>query len=887
MPAPILQTKLYIPTSTQPHIARPHLVRALETGCQPGCHLVLVSAPAGFGKTTLVADWIRQSITKPPSPLKDRVAWVTLDSRDNDPGRFILYLLAGLQRLLPKIGQDYLDPWKTTSELALEPIFTALINQLSEIPGLSLIVLDDYHLITNPDIQKPLSYFIENLPNRTTMILISRADPPFPLARLRARGKIMELRPADLRFTHEESTVFLHQVMKIDLTEEQLAALTSRTEGWIAGLQMAALTMQSRDDLDEFIAAFSGSHRYILDYLLEEVLGQQSEQRQEFLLRTAILERMNGALCEAVSNQRAGQATLEALERDNLFIVPLDDVRGWYRYHHLFADLLNSLLQQQYTPEVIHSLHRAASQWFQENDFLEDALEHALAAKDYHRAAEAIETHLVTLFSRSEVPVLLGWIEKLPNEIVRSRPWIDVYRANTLALTGRAGEADALLENVEQRITPESANHAELLGHIAAVRAYTANLRGDASGCIEMAALTTQYLPEKYLTAHGMAALARSDAYIAQDDVEAADQALQEMLKVGEHTGEIMFGVPALCDLATLQKIQGHLHQAAELYQRAFQWMEDQNSLDTRVRCAYEFGVADLKREWNQLDEAYRHALTGDEIRKRLGGYLVVGDLVLMRIYQARGDSKAALQAAFAAEKALRPNQFHLTTHLDFQTARIVQWLAVGDVDAASRWAKNCSGTSELTQIARARLHLAKGEFAGALNILQDQNRLAHAGGRYGRQIEILCLLALALKGIKRQGEVDETLKKAVYLARPAGYSRVFLDCGQPMYELLKGLLKQNTIESPLDVHYIRNLLDVFQTELGEDTIGGAPTGLLTEREVDVLRVLAEGVSNKEIARRLFVAPSTVKQHLKHIYGKLGVQNRTQAVARGRELGLL
>jgi len=881
LPGPILQTKLYIPTSTQSRVGRPNLMRALNAGYQPGCLLILVSAPAGFGKTTLVADWVRQV------QLKNLVAWITLDKRDNDPDRFIFYLLASLQRLFPQRDQDFPENlWRGASAPTLEPIFTTIINQLTEDPEQSLIVLDDYHLITNPEIHHPLSFFIENLPSQATLVIISRADPPFPLARLRARGQIVELRAADLRFTYDECAAFLRQVVKIGLSDEQLIALASRTEGWIAGLQMAALTMRGKNDLDDFIAAFNGSHRYILDYLMEEVFGQQSEKRQEFLLCTVVLERMNGELCEAVSGQHGGQATLEALEADNLFIVPLDDERSWYRYHHLFADLLNSLLQQQYSPEAIRTLHRAASQWFQEKGFLEDALEHALIAQDYERAAEMIETHLVALFSRSEVPVLLGWIEKLPHEIVRSRPWIDIYRANTLALTGRSDEADALLDEAELRVSTASPDHAELLGHIAAVRAYTANLHGDAARCIEMAALTSRYLPEKFLTAHGMAALAKSDAFIAQDDVEAASQALLEMLKVGEQTGQIMLGVPALCDLANIQKIQGHLHQAEELYQRAFRWLEDQNDLDSRVRCSYEFGMADLQREWNQLDEAYRHACVGDQIRKRLGGYLVVGDLVLMRILQARGDSEAALEAGFTAEKSMRPNQFHITTNLDFQTARVGQWLAVGDVDAASRWVQNCQGASELEQIARARLHLARGEFAEALEILQKQSRLAEVGERFGRLIEILCLMALALQGLTRQAGSAPILARAVYLGRPAGYARVFLDFGQPMQALLAWLLKQDAIASPLDKRYVQTILDDFQAEgVGASRSGTAPD-LLTEREVEVLHLLAEGIPNKEIAARLVVAPSTIKQHLKHIYGKLGVHNRTQAVARGRELGL-
>ena len=527
-------------------------------------------------------------------------------------------------------------------------------------------------------------------------------------------------------------------------------------------------------------------------------------------------------------------------------------------------------------------------------------MKHTLAAQDFERAAELIDEYYFSLFSHSEVPILLGWMDELPEEILLGRPWVDVYRAYTLALTSQTNEAEALLDDLEARIPTDVYQVSELLGHIAAIRSYVANLRGDAQRVFDMAALSKENLSEANLIAQGMANYALADAYIASDELESANQALLDMLRVGEKKGALLVIIQALCELAAIKKVQGRLNQAEELYARAYQWMAERNGLQSRNRCAYEFGVADLLRERNQLGSAYEHVMTGIEYRRRLGGYLVVGDLALMHILQAMGDVDGALEALRRAEQYMQTYDFQLAVHTEFNTSRVVQWLAVGDIDAAIRWAEACRGDSELERITTARLLLAQGHVADARSVLDDQRSLAEAGDRNGRLIEILSLQVLALKAQGYINQAESTLARAIYLARPEGYRRVFVDLGEPMYELLERSVSRTQVgkvidlkDKPVSGGYEYELLEAFQQEgelhkvYSSSSLDGSMIDPLTEREREVLRLLSEGISNKEIASRMVVAPSTIKQHLKSIYSKLDVHNRTQAVARGRELDLL
>jgi LuxR family maltose regulon positive regulatory protein len=886
-------------------VPRPRLIEQLNKGLHG--KLTLVSAKAGSGKTTLVSEWLHQQ--------ERPAAWLSLDGNDNDPRRFFGYLVGSLHQLDIEIDQTALSQLETPRLPQAEALVVELVNDVLTRSIPFVLVLDDYHLIQNEWAHQAVEYLAEHLPHEVHLILITRVDPPLPLARLRGRGQMTEIRDHDLRFTAEEADQFLNKVMELDMSAKAVSTIEGRTEGWIVGLQMAAISLQGRKqdgDLTAFVEAFGGTNRYILDYLMEEVLNQQTPAIQDFLMETSLLERMCAGLCDAVgcgdTGSRDSQAILGQLERTNLFVIPLDDERRWYRYHHLFAELLNSALRQHRSADEIRELHRRASRWHQGEGSLEEAMIHAIAARDFERAASMIDENIVSMLSRSEAPVLLGWIDKLPRHIALGRPWVDIYRAYTLALSGRPDEADPLLEDAEQRIAPDTPRASELLGHIAAIRSYTANLWGDADRVIEMAALAEEYLPEEHLVARGMAAYALTVTHFAGDDVESSRKASLKMLEIGKELGRLLMIVTALCDLATANKAQGRLHQAEAHYDRARRWMVERNGLDSRVRSAYEVGLADLMFQRNQLDAAHEHAATGIEYCRRFGvpSELVLGYITLMRAFQAQGDAESALGALRDAERIMQTHHVRLAASIQLDTSRVVQWLAVGDVETASHWAEECSRGSELEQIALARVRLAQGRCADAQHLLDRQRGSAEAGGRTGRLIEILGLQALALDAQGFSGEAEAALSQALSLARPERYLRVFLDLGRPLCDLLERSAARDTAPgtdgaaiAPVPGDYVHELLDAFRREreartsrvAGPASLSPPPAETLidplTARELEVLRLLAQGLSNKEIAARLVVAPSTVKQHLRNIYGKLDAHSRTQAVARGQELGLL
>ncbi len=909
--AHLLKTKFYAPMRRPNLVSRPRLMARLEESLRFQHRLTLISAKAGSGKTMLVSEWLHQQ--------ERPFAWLSLDADDNDPRRFFSYLIEALRQVKITIGYTELGDLEIPELPLAEVLTTELINDIAASSTPFILVLDDFHVVQNDWIQKAIEFVIEHQPPVMHLIIVTRVDPQLSLAQLRGRGQLTEIRDNDLRFTTGEADAFLNDVMKLDLPVEAIATIELRTEGWIAGLQMAAISAQGHkqnEDLDAFIETFGGTNRFILDYLMEEVLNQQSLVLQDFLIETSILDRMCGDLCDTVRfggtkspdlstetfkpGEKGGpqsgsselvvqpgetpathsQGILVQLERMNLFVISLDDERRWYRYHHLFADLLQSVLRLRRSKEQIQELHRRASQWYQVEGALDEAMRHILAAQDFERAAAIIDETIDSLFNRNNPEILLGWIKKLPKEILDNRPWMDVYYANTLTFLGQLNEVDSLLGAAEQRIKQGDPRRTEILGHITAVRAFAANLRGNWAEAIQMAALSKKYLPEGKPGLRGMIAYILADAYFAGDDMQSATQETSDLLKIGEKTGQVLMVVTALCNLAVINKVQGRLHQADELYNKAFQCMATQNGLGLRVRCAYEFGLADLLRERNQLDAALELAMTASERLHRLGGYLVDGDLALMRIFQARGEVESALKALHNAEKNMETYQFQLTTMIELRTARVEQWLAVGEVETASRWARELNGGSEKEQIALARLRLAQGQPIEAQRLLDSQQRLAEEGGRYGRLIEILALQAIALEAQGLSARADAALSRAISLAQPEGFLRVFVDLEQPLRAIQDRLL---LMERSAPATYNEQSETVSRTP----TLAEAQNEALTGREQEVLRLLAEGLTNKEMATRLVVAPSTIKQHLKGIYRKLDVYNRTQAVARGRSLKLL
>ncbi|MCC7447314.1 MAG: LuxR family transcriptional regulator [Anaerolineae bacterium] len=880
---PLLKTKFHIPPRRPNLVFRPRLMDRMEDALRLRYRLTLISARAGAGKTTLVSEWLHQQ--KRPS------AWLSLDENDNDPWRFFSYLVETLRQQGIAASHTVLGALETSEIPPAEVLITELINDIAANAPPFILVLDDYHVIHNDWIHQALGFLVEHQPLQMHLVLTTRVDPPLPFAQLRVRGQLAEIRDRDLLFTAGEVAEFLNELMELDLSAEAVAMIQLRTEGWIAGMQMAAISARGHKqdgDLGAFIEAFSGTSRFVLDYLTEEVLNRQAPAVQDFLIETSMLERMCGGLCDAVRSGAAtehdSQSILAQLERANLFVIPLDDERRWYRYHHLFADLLQSILRQRRSTEQINELHRRASQWYLDEELPGEAMTHILAARDFERAASVIDENiagLIHMFSRNQTPLLLSWIEKLPEEIRRSRPWIDVYRANMLALNLQLADVDPILDDVEKRIEPGSPRALEILGHVAAIRAYSANLRGDAARAITLANLAKEYLPgEEYLFARTMVAYTLADTYFAGDDMENARQALSDFLSIGKKAGQLIIIVPALCDLATIRKVQGQLYRAEALYDQAHQWLVNRHGLESRFRCSYEFGLADLLRELNQLNEARQHAMTGIEYRRRFGGYNLLGDLALMRVLQAYGDVEGAMSALRNAELAAQTYPFQLALTVEFRAARVVQWLTVGDTEMASRCAEECSGGTEQERIVLARLWLAQGRISDAQELLVQQRLLAETGGRTGRLIEILGLQAIAFASQSSNSEKAlQVLDQALGLAEPEGFVRTFLDKGAPMVELLR-----RTVAQGLHVSYAMRLLNA----LGEAATASQPLiEALSERELEVLRRVAAGYSNNDIAQELVVAVSTVKKHINNIYSKLEVRSRTQAVARARELGLL
>ena len=895
MITPLLKTKFYIPPPRPNLVSRPRLIQRLDEGLRLGRRITLVSAPAGFGKTTLLSEWIASS--------ERSVAWVSLDEGDNDPVRFLTYLVGALQGVDEAIGQSVEDILQSpqlasaatapTDQVAwIEVPMAALISDVTAATAALVLVLDDYHLISAAPVHRTLRFLIDHQPPSMHIVISTREDPPLSLPRLRVRGQMTEVRERDLRFTEEEATAFLNRTMELHLSSEVVAALEARTEGWIAGLQLAALSLREREDASAFVAAFTGDDRHVVDYLIEEVLDRQPEAVQTFLLHTSILNRLSAPLCDALicdlGLPASSQEFLERLDATNLFLVPLDNRREWYRYHHLFADLLTSCLRQATSPERFQELHRRAGQWHQEHGSLEEAIKHTLAAQDFERAALTIGENLLTMLYRNEPPTLLTWIHKLP-ESVRSRPWINIYHAWTLALIGQADQAEALIQDTEQYAQPDGPGSADLLGIIAAARAYLASLRGDSDHAIELAHVAEEYLPEDNLQAHSAVALTLAEAHFARDDMDGASQALSHMMAIGKHLDLPLLTVLGMCDLASVKKVQGRLHEADDLYGQVHQLMLAQGGMRSRVSCPFEIGLGDLLRERNDLEAAHEHVVTGIELGQRFGlpSDLVLGYITLMRVLQARGDAGGALDALREAEQTVGAYDIHRSAVIQLNAWRIMQRLAVADLEAASRLANEC-GDSEPERIAVARVRVAQGRLDEALRLLDRQRIAAKDGGRAGRLVEILTLQAAALLAQGRRDQALTALEQALTLARPEGYVRLFLDA--PIGELLRQLAAKGTA-----VDTVGQILAALRKERGTQDqgpgLGTSPSPPLveplSERELEVLRLLAVGLSNKEIAETLVIAASTVKQHLKNIYGKLDVHNRTQAANLARDLDLL
>jgi LuxR family maltose regulon positive regulatory protein len=908
---PLLQTKLYIP-SVRPDpptglrarlVSRPRLIERLNEGLCSGRKLTLVSAPAGFGKTTLLSEWASQRVGE--SADRRPVAWLSLDGGDNDPARFWAYFVAALQTIPglgeTGVGESALAMLRTLQRqtLPVEAILTALINEIATSPTDFILVLDDYHLIQARPIHDALTFLLDHLPPPMHLALVTRADPPLPIARLRGQGRLIELRQTDLRFTPQEAAEFLNQVMGLSLSTEDVAALESRTEGWIVGLQLAALSLQGRADNHEFITAFSGGHHYVLEYLTEEVVRRQPEPVQRFLVQTSILDRLCGPLCNALTGESDGEAMLAHLRRRNLFILPLDDEHHWYRYHHLFADLLNNLLRKEGPPEYIRELHLRACAWHDENGLAAEAVSHALAAQDLERAAQLIERHSLAMVTRGELTTLLRWIDALPDDLAHSRPWLCIHQAWPLTFAGKADAAEPLLQQIEQQVLPDNLTpeSEEILGHVAAMRAMLAVMRGDMLRAIELAHRADELLPSDNLIPRSIIPYTLASAYCAEGELVQASQALTEELKIGRAADNLWTVVRSLCDLADLRIIQGQLRRATDLCQEALQQAEERGARQFGTVGYVLVKLGELLRERNELIAARDHVLEGVNLMQkwRQPYEMVSGYTALAAVLEAQNDAEGALEALQNAEQiqSQHPNYYKLNSMVN--VCRIRLCLAQGGPEDAARQAMETQlgETSALIfreqeQMILARVRIAQGRWNEALHLLAQLAEDAESGGRFGRLLEMLALQAVALQ---LQGDTAPALialEKALTVGEPEGYLRVFVDLGVPMATLLQQAAARGSAPD-----YVSRLLVAFGA--GEKEIASAAlhpstpflVESLTRRELEVLQLIGEGYSNQEIAKALVITLNTVKKHASGIYGKLGVRSRTQAVARAQELGLL
>jgi LuxR family transcriptional regulator, maltose regulon positive regulatory protein len=904
----LLATKLFAPRPRPGFVARPRLVEALDDGLARG--LVLVSAPAGSGKTALLADWARR---RP-------VAWLSLDAGDNDPVRFWRHAIAALDRARPGLAERVL-PLLGPPPPSLEGLATALINQLAAEPDQVVLVLDDYHLIDTAAVHASLTFLLEHRPPALQLVVAGRADPPLPLARLRARGQLTELRAAELRFTAEEAAALVREAVGPDLAvpDASVAALATRTEGWAAGLQLAALSLKGSSDVAGFVASFSGSHRFVLDYLTEEVLERQPEPVRAFLLETSVLERLSGPLCDAVCGRTDSEAMLEAIERANLFVVPLDEVRGWWRYHQLFADLLQARLHQQ-RPDRVAALHRNAAGWYEGNGLADDAIGHALAAGDAAWAARMMEREVGAVLLRNERGTLQRWLAALPAELVGSRPRLLVAQADTVLAGGQVAAVEQLLDAAERALAaapeepyqPSAPRAASLVANVPAAiafwRAYLAELRGDAEAAI---AFDRQALAELRQEESVLASVTRLHLHAAEllrGVPPDAEQAFASSMAELRAAGEVYPALRACELLGHVQRARGRLDAALGTYRQGLEMAAAPGRPPLPAAGMAHVGLAEVAYQRGELDAAREQAGEGIALCRQLAypRPLAAGLATLARVRQAEGDLPGALDAL--GEYRQGAPSVGVTGLLDPVPAlRARLLLAQGDLAAAVRWTRErrLGGEDEVSYprepeyLVLARVLLAQDRPDRALAVLDRLHRLAAAQGRTGSVIEIQALRAVALAADGDQAGALSALAEALPLAAPQGYVRVFADEGAPMGALLGRLVaaqrRDPTAAGGVPLGYLGRLLRAFehQPAPGAPSARGRGAGIpglveaLSERELEVLRLLATGRPNREIAGELYVTVDTVKKHVTHILEKLGAANRTQATARARELGLL
>jgi len=903
MDEPILKTKLNIPRLRSELVSRPRLITRFKAGLQ--LKLTLVIAPAGYGKTTLVNEGIRSS--------QFPVVWLTLDEGDNDPVRFWSYLIYALQNLRVDIGKSCLDLLQSTQSPPIEYTITNIINEMSDINEDFSIVLDDYHVIEGQSIHDTINFLINNLPPQAHLVIASRIDPSIPLASLRAQNQMVEIRTKDLRFMFDETNDFLNTIMNLGISDDEIKALESRTEGWIASLQLAAISMQGREDISRYISEFSGSSRYVMDYFIEEMLLRQEASVKSFLLETSILNYFTSSLCDTVTGKDDSQEMLARIEAANLFLIPLDDERKWYRYHHLFTDLLRSQLLHTQQGRI-NELQLKASQWFEREGMVDEAIYHAFNAKDFERAADLAESVAFSKLLKSQCLMILDWLEKLTESLVESRPWLCLSGALASQYTGQYEAVESFIQSAEQTMSGVEKNqpsksfpdHSKIRSYIKTIDSTRSLIEGNTNRTIELGHEALQNLPVDDLAARSSVLKDIGVSYWTIGDMLVSRRYLEEAGTLGQEGGHLYMSLLTMSYLADTDRVQGFLSQAAEKYQEVIRLGSEWGGTEPLpITGNAHIGLSQVLYEWNDVEAAIYHAGIGTRLAEK--GRIIMtmefGYLYLAWQNLAVGNTRAMMEAHQQA-KAISPKLMNAYTrsHAAAWTARLL--LAQGDLDAANNWAiskelkVNINDAPdywmEFPYLTLVRLYLAQGKFDDVPTLLECLRKKAEAEKRTGSIIEIL-----VLQSITSQLQGDEhrslnTLKYALSLAEPYGYIRTFVEEGEPMAKLLRLVASRD-----INTKYVRRLLASFQKHTvvtgSQPTISSvkgviAPSPLiepLSEREKEVLRLIVAGMSNREIAEKLIIGEGTVKTHINNIYSKLDVQSRSQAIARTIDLHLV
>lgn len=869
----LLHTKLGVPALRSLAVPRTRLLKysneSLVQGNEFLRKLTLVSAPAGYGKTTMVSEWLRG--------LAIPAAWLSLDESDNDPSRFMAYFIAAIQSIQPKFGESLQAMFRSPQPPPAEVILTILLNELGALPNLIFLVLDDYHAINNLAIHQQISFLLEHLSARMHLILITREDPLIPISRLRARKQVLEIRQEDLRFTVEEISDFMSRVMLLELSFDDIVALERRTEGWIVGLQLAALSLHDMRDKSSFIQAFTGSNRYILDYLIEEVFNRQPVDVRNFLLETAILDRLSGPLCDAVTHRSGCHELLERLDQANMFIVPLDLSRTWYRYHRLFSELLQHQqhLRKQPMDEAI--IHQRASEWFETEGYLSEAIQHSLAAQDWKKAVQLIDLVNDRMFKQGEIVTLLGWLEKLPRQLILSQFDLCMTYAWALLLAGKYQLSEPVLEQAEKLTQPGSVS----LGQVATAQAYLARSVGDNQRVIETSRLALSLLPETDITDRSNLLMNLGLVYWHEGRLEEAEPALVEAQEKAVRSGNWYAQLTSELFLARTLASRGAIREAALKYPSIIE-----RGPQVPIAALAYFDLGSLHYEWNELEQAEIYLQQGLDLSRRMGTveFQTAGLILQAYLLLARQDWSAASNVMDQACILAREFSRLIRTRCAACQAQVA--LATGDMMLAAHWLEQASGNVDshpfyrFSGLIQPRLLIAQGRVKEAAELLSIRYATASRAGWGYAIIAIQILQAMAADSLH---SALDFLADALRLAGPEGYIRTFVDAGIGLIPLLRDAAQHGVAPE-----YVGRILTSMGTRIyTPSSTRSVLAEPLSEREIEVLRLVTKGLSNREIAGKLFISPGTAKTHVHNLYGKLGVRNRIEAATRAKELGLV